>query len=94
MDNIEDIVKNVIGQMADKKLEEYKKIDRLWINILNEGELNHTKLIGVKDGLISVVVDSPAWLYQMNIRKNTILRELKEEIPTLDTIRFRIGKIK
>ena len=94
MDNIEDIVKNVIGQMADKKLEEYKKIDRLWINILTEGELNHTKLIGVKDGLISVVVDSPAWLYQMNIRKNTILRELKEEIPTLDTIRFRIGKIK
>ncbi len=93
MDNIEDIVKSVIGQMAEKKLEDYQKIDRLWMNILNDSEQKHTKILGIKDGMVSVVVDSPAWLYQMNIKKNNILKELQAEIPNIDSIRFRIGKI-
>lgn len=93
MDNIEDIIKNVIGKMADRKLEDHQKIHRLWVNILSESELKHTKLMGVKNGTVSVYVDSPAWLYQMNTQKRKILDRLKEEISTIEYLSFRIGKI-
>ncbi|MGE0267816.1 MAG: DciA family protein [Candidatus Omnitrophota bacterium] len=94
MDNIEDIIKNVIGKIADRKLEDHQKIYRLWISLLNESELKHTKLIGVNNGKVSVHVDSPAWLYQMNTRKRKILESLKEEISNIEYINFKIGKIK
>lgn len=93
MDNIEDIIKNVIGKMADRKLGDHQKIHRLWVNMLTESELKHTKLMGVKNGMVSVYVDSPTWLYQMNTQKRKILGRLKEEISTIEYISFRIGKI-
>ena len=94
MDNIEDIVKNVIGKIADRKLEDHQKINRLWISSLSESELKHTKLVGINSGKVSVYVDSPIWLYQMNTRKKKILEQLQEEISNIETISFRIGKIK
>lgn len=93
MDNIEDIVKNVIGNMASRKMEEHNKVHRLWVNVLSETELKHTKLLGIKDGKIAAVVDSPAWLYQMNTRKRKILQILKEELSTIESIYFKVGKI-
>lgn len=93
MDNIEDIIKNVIGDMASRKMEEHDKIHRLWMNVLSETELKHTKLLGVKDGRLAVIVDSPAWLYQMNTRKRKILQLLKEEVETIESIYFKVGKI-
>ena len=93
MDNIEDIIKNVIGNMASRKMEEHDKIHRLWVNVLSETELKHTKLLGVKDGRVSANVDSPAWLYQMNTRKRKILQSLKDELSTIESIYFKVGKI-
>ena len=93
MDNIEDIVKNVIGNMASQKIEEHDKVHRLWLNILSETELKHTKLLGVKDGKVAVIIDSPAWLYQMNTRKRKILQLLKEELSSIESIYFKVGKI-
>ena len=93
MDNIEDIIKNVIGKIADHKQEDHQKLQRIWMNLLNETELKHTQIVGVKDGNLAVNVDSPAWLYQLNTRKRKILAQLKEEISTIENIRFRIGKI-
>lgn len=93
MDNIEDIIKDVIGNMASRKMEEHNKIHRLWINVLSETEQKHTKLLGIKDGRIAAIVDSPAWLYQMNTRKRKILQILKEELATVESIHFKVGKI-
>ena len=93
MDNIKDIIKNVIGQMGENKLSRHEKIDRIWLNVLNELELKHTKLVGLKNGWLSVYVDSPAWLYQMKIKKNKILERIQEEIPDVININFKIGKI-
>ncbi|MBP9853893.1 MAG: DUF721 domain-containing protein [Candidatus Omnitrophica bacterium] len=93
MDNIGDILKSVIGNIADRKSPDNKKIDRVWISLLKDVELKHTKLIGINNGKVSVYVDSPAWLYQMSTRKMKILEQLKEEIPTIESITFKIGKI-
>ena len=93
MDNIEDIIKDVIGNMASRNMEEHNKIQRIWVNILSEAEQKHTKLLGVKEGRIAAVVDSPAWLYQMNTRKRKILQILKEELGDVQSLHFKVGKI-
>ncbi len=93
MDNIEDIVKNVIGNIANQNPDTHNKTERLWENLVNEKEFKHTKVMGIKEGGFFVCVDSPAWLYQMRVRSTKILKQLKEEIPEVKYIRFKMGKI-
>ena len=94
MDNIKNIVNTVISNIANHKPDTHNKVERIWSNLLNEKELKHTKIIGVKEDGLLVCVDSPAWLYQMRIRQTKILKQLKDEIPYIKYIRFKMGKIK
>jgi len=94
MDNIKDVINKVIGGIANRNPDQHNKIDRIWKNLLTEQELKHTKLIGIKEGALSVYVDSPAWLHQMRIRQTKILKQLKEEVADIKHIYFKIGTIK
>lgn len=93
MDNIKDVINKVIGGIAEKNPDTHSKINRIWINLLTEQELKHTKLVGVNEETLSVYVDSPAWMHQMRIRQTKILKQLKEEVSDIKHIRFKIGKV-
>lgn len=93
MEHIKNIVNTVIGNIASQNPDEHNKAERIWKNLLNEKELRHTKLIGIKEETLFVCVDSPAWMYQMRIRQTNILKHLKEDIPGVTRIRFKMGKI-
>jgi hypothetical protein len=94
MDSIKNIINTVIGNIAEHNPDKHDKVERIWANVLNEKELKHTKIIGIKEDGLLVCVDSPAWLYQMRIRQTKILKQLKDEIPYIKYIRFKMGKIK
>jgi predicted nucleic acid-binding Zn ribbon protein len=94
MDVIKDVIHDVIGNIAEKNPAKHKKIDRIWLNVLEEAERKHTNFQGIKEGNISVLVDSPAWLYEMRIKKFKILQRLQEELPDIKNIYFKIGKLK
>ena len=93
MDNIKDVVNRVIAQMAQREVTGDDSIERLLGNLLSEPEKKHTKFIGFKNGHLSFYVDSSAWLFQMNIRKNKILEKLKEDKPDIKSLGFKIGKV-
>ena len=94
MNDIKNIINRVIGDLANKKDQGGKQIASIWCAVLEKKELVHTHVAGLKEGTLFVDVDSPAWLYQMNVKKTKILRLLKEEIPEIKNIRFKIGKVK
>ena len=94
MDNIESIVKNVIGNIADKREVVCVNIDEVWQDVLNDKELSHTQMVGMNSGIISVYVDSSVWLYHMKVKKNDILQKIKNRIPEIRDIRFKIGKLR
>ena len=93
MDNIKDVINQVIAQMARHEPSSDGTIERLLVSLLSESERKHTKFIGFKNGHLSFYVDSSAWLFQMNIRKNKILEKLQEEKPEIKNISFQIGKV-
>lgn len=94
MDQIKDIVKQVIGNMSSGKPEVHNKLQRLWQNILDKKATEHTALMGLRKGELVIHVDSPAWLFQMNLQKRKILERLQTEYPELSAIRFKLGKVK
>ena len=80
--------------MSSGRPEMQNKIQRLWQNILDKKIIQHTKIIGLQKGKLVVYVDSPAWLFQMNLQRRKVLEKMQEGIPELSHIHFKIGKVK
>jgi predicted nucleic acid-binding Zn ribbon protein len=94
MDNIKNIVDKVIGSLANRENHSQTKIYRLWDNIATSKEREHSQMVGIKEQKAYVNIDSPTWLYHFKSQKNKILDRIKESIPDLQGVVFRIGKIK
>ena len=94
MDEIKDIVNkvfaNIPGSVAPQKQED---IHRVWEQVLKQHKLTHAKITGLKDGTLVVNIDSPARLYQFNLKKTKILEDLHHQVPEVQKIYFKIGKI-
>lgn len=93
MDNIKEIIKGVIGKISEKHQDIEYKIENEWDKIISIKEKKHLRLMGYKEGKIFINVDSPAWLYQMKIQKNEILRKFNNIIPEIKDIVFRTGNV-
>ena len=95
MDDIKHIIQDVISNITNRKPEAQVKIQRVWQSIADKRILQHAMIAGIKDGTLLIHVDSPAWLYQLNLQKRKMLEQFKDEVPGLiENISFKIGKIK
>ena len=93
MDNIKEIIKNVIGDIVDRRANQDDRVIKLWQEILDENNFKGTRIEGLKDDCLYVLVDSPARLYQLKTKQNTLIKQLKNDIPNINRINFKIGKI-
>jgi len=60
---------------------------------LSRGEQRHAKLRYFKDGVVGVSVDSSVWLYHLNLKKEELLKTMREESATVvKDIRFHLGE--
>ena len=89
MDDIQHIIKDVIGNMAQRQPETEQKIERVWQNVLKENELYHTRINGMKEGKLYILVDT-AGIRQRRKFKETVeifsLSRTKESIKRSDVV--------
>ena len=93
MDEIKNIVQQVIGKMAREKQSDSEKIQLIWNEILKNEGVEHTKISGWKERKLIVSVESPAWLYQFQLKKQKILLQLQKAFPDIENIYFKIGAV-
>ena len=60
---------------------------------LTKKELKHIKLNYFKTGILGLKVDSSTWLYQFSLQKESLLKNLRNDLPELKDIRFSIGEV-
>jgi hypothetical protein len=94
MDNIKSIIGNVIKDLSNRQSKESDKLERVLKSILTKEEIEHIKILGEKDGKVNINIDSPAWNYQFRTKKRYILERIKDEMPRVKELQFRVGKIK
>ena len=92
MDNIQDIIKAVIEDLAQKKPQTALDAEQLWRK--SSAALgNHTRVEGINNGALKIIVDSPTRLFQLNIRRGPLLKQIQKEIPEISNLIFRVGKV-
>lgn len=62
--------------------------------VLTKKELEHIKVNYFKKGVLSIKVDSSAWLYHLTLQKGRIIARLTAESADIKDIRFSMGEIK
>ncbi|MBI4706751.1 MAG: DUF721 domain-containing protein [Candidatus Omnitrophica bacterium] len=62
--------------------------------VLTKSEMEHIKINYFKNGSLHLFVDSSSWLYSLNLKKETILKQLQRENKNIKDLKFRIGDVK
>lgn len=93
MESIKGILPSVVEDLAKRQPQPEEQMNRFWKNIMNGKAAKHIKVYGSNDEVLKVFVDSPAWLFQLNLNKRKILNELKQQSAGIKDIYFKLGKV-
>lgn len=93
MDNIKEIVKNIIGKMSQNQPDTETKLEQVWLKFIDDKYRVHARIVGVKNNIVYIVVDSPAKLHQLKSKKDSLLRNFKESIPSIENIIYNVGRL-
>ena len=89
MEHISQTLKGVIKGIAEKQSSPANEAFRLFKASLASRERRHVKCSVLKNGVLTVNVDSSVWLYQLSFKKEDLLKKIG-----IKDIRFRIGDLK
>src|SRR3989338_4744590 len=95
MEQIKSIIGSVL-QNIQKKRELYPEegIEEIWLRCVKKNMAKHTKAHFLKRGTLFVNVENPAWIFELNIKKEEIVEKLQSLSKNkIKNIRFRVGDI-
>lgn len=95
MEKIKNTVLTVMEGLAAKKssLPDNGPEDLLK-KLLTKKELQHIKFNYFKEGVVYINIDSSAWLYSLNLKKETLLKQMRLENSQIKNLRLRVGEVK
>jgi len=93
MEQIKDIISQVVENLAQRNPHSEEKLQRYWESVMKGKAAKHTSIYGLKEGVLKVSADSPAWVFQLNLNKKKILKEIQTCFLDIKDIRFKIGKV-
>ena len=91
---IGDVVRSVVSRLAAQKSIGKEAVDASWKESVGEEGFKHSRPVAVRQKVLTVRVDSSAWLEELALKKRRILKAMKQRIgrDKLTEIRFRIGE--
>ena len=90
MDSIKNILPTVIGQMSSKEALASQDIQALWGRMC--GKIG-SRAVDLKDGCLTVHVDSPMRMVKLNLNKEDLIAQLNKQFPSIKRIHFKVAKI-
>ena len=91
-EEIKNVVMQVIGRLSVQP-QAQQDWQNLVEKIFTEQERRHLKVSGRKDQTVFFHVDSPAWLFQLNLKRLKILVAVQKQCPDIHQVYFKIGKV-
>ena len=92
MQKVKDIVLNIMQEIEKAKEDgcDIFQLEEICKKTLTKKEQKHIKSYYFKNGVLYLGIDSAPWKYNFNLKKEVLLRNLKEYLPALKEICFNI----
>lgn len=94
-EDIKDIVKNVIKKLETKVHGTKEEILRTWARAAGSKATQHSRPVAIRQKVLTIEVDSSTWLYALNLKKKSILEDMRKVLgrDKIEDIRFKMGEI-
>lgn len=94
-EDIKGIIGTVIGKIEKQGPGKKEKVITSWKKVAGEKAASHSRPVGIKQQVLTIEVDSSTWLYTLNLKRVSILKDIKSALKEykVEDIRFRIGDI-
>jgi predicted nucleic acid-binding Zn ribbon protein len=93
MEEIKDVLETVVRDLMKKRKNlDFQKALDAWKKIVGPRAFQHTQIVYLTKDKIRVNVDNSAWLYELNLQKQRIQKELRAELE-IEDVRFRLGEV-
>lgn len=91
---IADVIKSVFHQLEDEKNISQEYINNCWKQLAGEAGLRHSKPTDLRKKVLTVRVDSSAWMQELTLQKRRILKGLQRTLgkDRISEIHFKIGE--
>jgi len=92
MEAIKDTLRQVIQALETKRKNSPEGNPQEWVEkVFNKKELKHIKFHYFRQGILGMRVDSSAWLYHFNLKKEGLLAQFNKKDTVVKDIRFSLG---
>ena len=90
MEPIKNIVSEVMGRMSSGDGGHFKDIQAVWVKISKD---QGSRIADFKDGCVTISANSSLCLVRLNLNRESLLKELQKEFPSIVKISFKVGAI-
>lgn len=91
---IKDALSQVMRRLENKQGQASALDPQVWIGeVFNKKEAMHVKFGYLKKGVLGLVVDSSAWIYALNLKKEGLVADLRKKNAQIKEIHFRLGDV-
>jgi len=87
-------IKKVLGKFLKKAKEREKyqqEIEGILKSVLNKEETEHVRLVRIYKGQLILKSDSSSFTYEVSLKKDAILTEIKKSFPHIEGIKIKTG---
>jgi predicted nucleic acid-binding Zn ribbon protein len=94
MEEIKSVLKGVLEDLTRKrKSVDLEKALRIWEKTVGPKASAHTKIVHLTKDRIHVNVDNSAWLFELNLKKEGIIKALQKSLKIQD-VKLSLGDIR
>ncbi len=88
-------VNRVMGSLNKKLTDKHKSISEAWNKTIDENIKKHTKIENVKDDILYIKAESPAWIYEIKSKKKEIIEKINQSYAkeVLKDMKIKLGDI-
>jgi predicted nucleic acid-binding Zn ribbon protein len=93
---IAEVLKDVFEKLSVERLALTREdVERCWKDLVGGGGLKHSKPAVLKRGVLTVFVDSSAWLQELSMKKRGLLKGLKRKFgkDKISEIQLKVGEV-
>ena len=92
---IADVLNELLARRGFARVQAADTLQRAWHSAAGELLAAHSKVSGLRRGVLEVIVANSTLLQELGFRKRTLLRDLAKEAPdeSIQDVRFRLGSI-
>ncbi len=93
-EDIRDVIGKVISKIEKQGPGKKERIVAAWKKAAGERAANHSRPVSIRQKVLTIEVDSSTWLYTLNLKRASILKDIKKELSEykVKNVRFRMGE--